>query len=289
MKLRLLLATALFGLVPPCLVAQVAQPSSPSQEGATVAYTTEIFDPQVPSLPPGYMGYDIERFYNEHVQPAKSEFETAEQYKNRLGAPGSFQTYAFRFGTVPPVKGRGRPFLKYNAEKQQFETRINFNLDSARDPTASPSDSTLVLKMDLRNETKSTMTNAFNAAVEVTNRTIDQYGLRMAAKGLPTVEVNIPLPGLRAEAVKDTLAFLAVASPATATDGTLTYSTGGVKEATFQSPSGLVYQSHYISADRLSIWAYDTVTGEVYQKIDVLKLADEKKQAEERGNKRKRW
>jgi hypothetical protein len=252
---------------------QIKPAAKVSPSPSTSPYTTETIDPSVTSLPPGYVGYSIERFYKEHIQPAKSEFETEAQYKARTAISEPMGFYAFRMGSlVGNAVDTGKPYVKYNAENPRFEITIRpkYDLHLGTPPRRTP---TIVVNTTRSEFTKSEGGNALGAKVEVTSWTAETYGLR--ADGLPGTSgllISIPCDAPKAQAVKDNLGFLAVASPANGKEGgPLTSSTKDFKEATIQYPQQVITNNHYVSVDTLSIWVYDTVTGEIYQKAEIVK------------------
>ena len=273
MKLSFLMAPVLLSIV---LVGSAAQrrqtpakrPASatptptpaptPSPTPEPPDYGTRPFDMSLTALPAGFSGADVERVYEAFAErfraEKKDEFETTEQYRQRLERQRAAPVLGdIRADSTVAFNLLG-PFSKYDADAGVLSVSV-FLRDVG--------DSVVVRPVERSRRTFPAQ-NAFGAAFQVTETTADHYCLVLKNASSFSAEsfVSFKLPAdvATAREWKDSLRALAVVRFVPPIFGA---NRGREKAATFNDPTAERITLKRLHCQLLELWLYDSRTGKI--------------------------
>jgi hypothetical protein len=112
------------------------------------AYDQKSFDLEKESLPPGYKGHDPSKLYSDMLAryPAKSEYESTDEYNNRLLTR---PTFIYAFTDTAFYKTIWSGYIKYNADTKKLRVVLD-SLGSLKKTYLHPSYT--VLKREAKNK-----------------------------------------------------------------------------------------------------------------------------------------
>jgi hypothetical protein len=217
-------------------------------------------------IPPNFEGDDIRKVYEKLNLPAKTEFETSEQYRQRTEkvlSNSQSQMYAFRIETgKTPDKILTIPKIEYFPEPEIF------TLDIFRYPASDVRGSLFIISVVHKTPITGTGTNAYGGRVKIDRYSGDGHGI-IASGDFQTLTFRAKVPREKAQATKPLIGLLLVCRPDQSPAGGLTDTVRILREPTFDIPFALDYAIKTIRMRIVSAWIYNQRTGEILNK-DVL-------------------
>ncbi|MFI5180743.1 MAG: hypothetical protein ACHQPI_05080 [Thermoanaerobaculia bacterium] len=239
-------------------------PAQPKKVGP-VAQSIVPIDPSVPQLPPHYTGASIETIFQRYKHEPKSEFETPDQYQERI-AIRTVKHYAVLLGQGEALA----PKPTYDPEQQVFH--VTFYTDRPRGNYSLRSEKIAFVAKTTRTVLgHHSASNAFGVKKEVTDVRLDEYGVLTWNSQGPfqfSIEFDIGMGADIAKTMKPRLKFLLIFAPAAGSTGVATierFHSG----ATIDTPISGEFVAHYVWVHDVEIWAFDTETGEIYTKFAI--------------------
>ncbi len=237
-------------------------PAQPKKAGPVASAIVPI-DPSVPRLPPHYAGASIEAIFQRYKHEPKSEFETPEQFQDRI-AIRAVQHYAVLLGQAEALA----PKPTYDPEQQVFH--VTFYPDSPRENYSYRSEKIAFVAKRTRTVLGHHIAaNAFGVKKEVTDVRLDEYGTLTWKSQVPSelsIKFDIDMSADIARTIKPRLKFLLIFVPAAGPAGVVTIDRSH-SGATIDTPISAEVVAHYIWAQDVEIWAFDAETGEIYTKF----------------------
>jgi hypothetical protein len=219
------------------------------------------FDPSLAKVPPAFAGHDVVRLItvirDRNKVAQKGEFETTEEYKKRLAQPHDTKLYGSLTERSTLAFVTGITQAEYDADTQ----RLRFLVDGAM----KDHDKLVVRLVDNTKQREYQATNAFGAAVTVTELRGDRFGISVVNKGdTPGMRMFLraPLDVQAAKAAKASAKALIVGTLADdLLDSTLLLNTP-TRDVAVDS----LVPSVYLKMNVQAIWLFDQPTGRVYHK-----------------------
>jgi hypothetical protein len=271
-----------------CSVALACGREAPLTETGTPKPAVAVSPPPKPAprpltdtdtrLPDGFTGDDIHRVYASLKSGGKSEFETTDAYRKRLGDEARSIVYSF---LVQPRRAQ------YDADRGEVVLQLRVKVDPS---TTDVNEDSITIPADSKEE-RSTFpaSNALGVKVDVQRTTETDYGL--AAVKVPAeiigrrvpgamyeyyerfFEVPVPMSPDDARQRKDALRFLFRAHPSAVTKAR-TFEDSYEWKATINSPTSRVTQSYaaYVDVGAFAVWVVDPSRGDVLTKTSVAEL-----------------
>ena len=262
------------------------------------------FDISQDRLPPGYNGADIAALYSYLIKKAplkKDEFETKEEYENKVLGAVPNDIYAFNIKESTSSLS-GLNIKPYDSDKKQYQ--VVLKTEYLSEYTHKDYRASFILKTVNKRARSYIGSNAFGATREVSDYSATQYGIALtneqnfgvnhyspSSYGLKSVldsirilNINIEVPIDRARSLKNNIGVLLLCKPSLyksdkANDlgkgNQLIFETYNSSRATIDSPTSHFYERMYINVEVLAIWVYDIRTGEVLSKNPIK--SDEQK------------
>jgi hypothetical protein len=261
-------------------------------------FSQTSFNQTVQRLPYGFEGHDVKSFYHEvnsRRQIQKGEFETTDQFKNRLSLlsaqplVGNITIHStLAFVTDYNLKA------SYNADEEVMALVLPLRRPS-NDRSLSKFDPQLrsvTISSDLKTEYY-TATNKFGATLKVERLSGTTYGLifdiptksqDLITPSLPVGTVarpninnddlwsaRLPMNIATAKSVKEKLKLIFICrfKDKDIKDDMLLYASSLSTEATFDKPYETNVIQYRLPVILIEIWIADTTTGKIYQKQSV--------------------
>lgn len=224
------------------------------------------FSTELTKLPPNFEGVNHIKLYDEifkHFEGiSKSEYETSEQYSNRLIERfGKYQDKLVYFTTrtIP------QSYLKYDADSSRIIVDVPELLDlmySGDDVT----EDNLLLSMDYKESKDVRKSKYYNRSVTVTSTIIKNYYVSndvlldsLKSNGMIFNDITIP----QAKLLKQNCRVLIVGTMKSPFVGFGSNST----EATMSEPFERLTSEKSFLLNNKEIWFYDYPTGKIYKKF----------------------
>jgi hypothetical protein len=240
--------------------AKKAAPKSPTLVQTKTATVGSPVDTSITSVPPNFVGNDFIALYRKLSLEPKSEFETSQDYKNRVNG---IQTSVLAF-RIPNLT------FTYNADAELFVGTLY--TDILYDGLAADHNRGLLVLKESRDETgRYVGANAFGVSTTVTKVTERQWGVILNQRGFRPVELSVPVARRIAPSKKGQLAAFAICRvggqsvPARLTADSsvdLRDATGfHISSATIDSPVDMKTYQYAINAALLGFWVVDLENG----------------------------
>ena len=236
------------------------------------------------TLPPQFVRDDIERVFQTLRGSGRSEFETTEAYRKRLGdeSQGTLHTFVVEPFLPPAVT------VEYDADRSRMVMRLWVK----RDPSTTDINEDSITFPILNKVETSTYpaSNAFGAQVQV-QRT-SEVAHAVAPVPVPVemlhrqqkqytvdgtwrecLEVDVPMPPEEARQRKDDLRFIILARTATRTKAR-TYSDNYEWKATISSPSARYTETNavYVDMGSMHVWVADIRRGDILKRMTLPEM-----------------
>jgi hypothetical protein len=247
-------------------------------------YVITPFNPSVDKLPADYRGHDIIAVYRkvENAVPLKGEFETTEQYKERLKNVPLNDLYAFK---IEP--SRAVAFF-YDANKQTMDMMIETRPVTIIDPTVKYDTDhrpVMVAGITINSGAATTSSytgqNAYGATREVTKSVGADFGIAieklpetmigsspLAAYGMSSISLSFSITPERAKIMKAKLGVLFICT--LKSPFRLSFDRS-VTRPTFSDPVDALILHNTLYTALKGIWIYNTESGEVVKKFIIEK------------------
>jgi hypothetical protein len=226
------------------------------------------FDVSLDRIPGGYKANDFMAVFNKMRAPARGEFETTEQYRDRLTALTGY--FAFDAPAVANYKVDRGAFRIYLSEMRtyisSFKVRGRVIVDDHSGDGLGGTRA-IELKRHFGKGTGYLGVNAFGVKKQVERRTDTEWGVVTDIKGpfLPSLLLEMT-PQTAAE-VKAFLRFLLVCHVAPLGNSALALESSEHLGPTIDSPFDVTVKHSYLVADRVWLWVFDVRTGVVFGKF----------------------
>ena len=234
---------------------------------------TEVAE-DAPRLPVGFVSADVAELFLELRTAGKSEFETAEVYKKRLGEEA--RTYSFQ---VEPME------TTYDADHAQMVARLRVKVDAST--TDIKEHSLMVPVVHKVEHSTFPASNAFGVKVDVQRTDETDYGVAVVkipatviGKHVPSAlyeryerffDVRVPMSPDDARQRKSSLRFVLRGEPSMQT-AARTFEDVYEWKATIASPTSLISRSHAVYVDRLAVWLVDSTRGDIFKRTSIAEL-----------------
>lgn len=233
---------------------------------AAKARPPQFFDPTVERLPSGFAGSDFGALFKARSTiPKKGEFETSDQYRERLKAVSGDGFYSVALDL----------FAQYDADRQRFTVLIltkELQTEAAILLNRYGDRPVLVVNQTRKESGKYVGSNAFGVRTKVTKVNMIEDAIVLGNPHYDDVDDRagarnfyIPLPSDRARATM--LAFLLVFKPEPIGGAGLTTTASSYKDPTLDFPLAVTTTARYLFVGDAVVWAYDKRTGEVLGKF----------------------
>jgi hypothetical protein len=244
--------------------------SAPHTKTVKTSRPPQRFDRSLQRIPLDFIATDFTALFEANRIGPKGEYETSDQYRDRMKSASDGSYYAFSLNPLT---------TKYDADRQVFEVTIQaeelqpeaFLALAAHDLEGVGGRKVIVIKEGTAGKLKQYVgSNAFGVKVKVTRRNAAQDAVVLKHAITDVVgfkSIQIPVPLDRARGTK--LAFLLVFKLEPAEGAGLTMTATGYREPTIDLPIEVVTTSRYVFVDDVAVWTYDKSTGEVLDKTTV--------------------
>jgi hypothetical protein len=223
------------------------------------------FDPTLDHLLPGFAGNDYMAVFKAMAAPKKGEFETTDQYRQRLMALRGERYYAFLYSTL----------LRYNADKQGFTVTVFGDRLKGDAGLLSGDLRAIVVGESSKIVGHYSGSNAYGARVTVSRRVGSE--LAVVVSGASVFQSSalghdffLPMLPQQASGRKASLAFLIVFRPEPHETAGFTMTATDYYAPEISTPIEQTITWKYIFGGDASLWAYDRKTGEILGKFALV-------------------
>lgn len=264
-----------------------------AKKEVVVPYLTTPFDINIQKVLVPFVGHDIEKIFNSIEESSsanvKGEFETTEQFKQRIEKQSSSPFFA-SIKKTDTLAFVFKPQTAYDADSETLTVSIGLSpvwesvkIDRNR--------MAIGIKTDRHSEKKSMRQNKMGAQIEVSERYYETYELallnhtrfdteRILSETMKkiyqsemyeeirnkmkedTFVFRIKMGVEEAKAVKDYIYTLFIVNPAEP----FTSKGAILSKATFDNPSESLCNKRYLNANLAGVWIYNSKTGTIIEK-----------------------
>ncbi len=230
------------------------------------SYAPAPFDWKVDTLPFDYMGNDVAALYRslERIDLNKSEFETTEQYLNRVKATIPDHIYAFKIDTV----GVSKP-SKYNADLQELDIELPSETISGYELRSSSYGSLTAVPIKWNADTSPyTGKSKRGITKRVEKIASDNYQLVIDRGSFQPLRISVPLSVDYARKEKYNLEVLLICqlNLSLLKQKLIASERRQIKRPTVSDPRDYSETKKYITVELEEIWIYNPYSGEILKK-----------------------